>query len=172
MMVYTNIGGLDKKIEAIKRGEHFIIVCVNMLGEGFDLPNLKIAAIHDERQSLPITLQFIGRFTRTSYSELGNASFITNIAYPPIHEELDELYARNADWNLILPRLNENATQKEIDFRNFLNPMLIRLMPGAGGTATFCFTPAPEFDLDPGLTKLIYGPPRKTADTLNRRDEN
>ncbi|SUB93759.1 Uncharacterised protein [Porphyromonas macacae] len=54
-----------------------------MLGEGFDLPNLKIAAIHDERQSLPITLQFIGRFTRTSYSELGNASFITNIAYLP-----------------------------------------------------------------------------------------
>ena len=121
IMVYTNIGGLDKKIEAIKRGEHSIIVCVNMLGEGFDLPNLKIAAIHDERQSLPITLQFIGRFTRTSYSELGNASFITNIAYPPIHEELDELYARNADWNLILPRLNENATQKEIDFRNFLD---------------------------------------------------
>lgn len=122
VMVYTNIGGLDKKIEAIKKGgEHSIIVCVNMLGEGFDLPNLKIAAIHDERQSLPITLQFIGRFTRTSYSELGNASFITNIAYPPIHEELDELYAKNADWNLILPRLNENATQKEIDFRNFLD---------------------------------------------------
>lgn len=121
VMVYTNIKGLKEKIEAIKRGEHSIIVCVNMLGEGFDLPNLKIAAIHDERQSLPITLQFIGRFTRTSYDELGNASFVTNIAYPPIHEELDQLYARNADWNLILPRLNENATQKEIDFRNFLD---------------------------------------------------
>ena len=53
-----------------------------------------------------------------------------------------------------------------------VDPMLIRLMPGAGGTATFCFTPAPEFDLDPGLARLIYGPPRKTADTLNRRDEN
>lgn len=121
VMVYTNISGLDKKVEAIKRQEHSIIVCVNMLGEGFDLPNLKIAAIHDDRQSLPITLQFIGRFTRTSYNELGKASFITNIAYPPIHEELEELYARNADWNLILPRLNENATQKEIDFRNYLD---------------------------------------------------
>ena len=53
-----------------------------------------------------------------------------------------------------------------------VDPMLIRLMPGVGGTATFCFTPAPEFDLDPGLARLIYGPPRKTADTLNRRDEN
>lgn len=121
IMVYTGIAGLSNKIEAIKRGEHSIIVCVNMLGEGFDLPNLKIAAIHDERQSLPITLQFIGRFTRASYNLLGNASFITNIAYPPIHEELDQLYARNADWNLILPRLSANATQKEIDIQSFLN---------------------------------------------------
>ena len=47
-----------------------------------------------------------------------------------------------------------------------VDPMLIQLMPGAGGTATFCFTPAPEFDLNPGLARLIYGPPRKTADTL------
>ena len=121
VLVYTGIAGLGNKIEAIKRGEHSIIVCVNMLGEGFDLPNLKIAAIHDERQSLPITLQFIGRFTRTSYELLGNASFITNIAYPPIHEELDQLYARNSDWNLLLPRLSANATQKEIDIKSFLD---------------------------------------------------
>jgi superfamily II DNA or RNA helicase len=121
IMVYTGIAGLGKKIEEIKRGEHSIIVCVNMLGEGFDLPNLKIAAIHDERQSLPITLQFIGRFTRTSYDELGNASFVTNIAYPPIHEELNQLYSRNSDWNLLLPRLSANATQKEIDIKEFLD---------------------------------------------------
>jgi superfamily II DNA or RNA helicase len=120
VLVYTGIAGLGSKIEAIKRGEHSIIVCVNMLGEGFDLPNLKIAAIHDERQSLPITLQFIGRFTRTSYDKLGNASFITNIAYPPIHEELDMLYARNSDWNLLLPRLSANATEKELNIKAFL----------------------------------------------------
>lgn len=120
VLVYTGIADLGNKIEAIKRGEHSIIVCVNMLGEGFDLPNLKIAAIHDERQSLPITLQFIGRFTRTSYDQLGNASFITNIAYPPIHEELDQLYARNSDWNLLLPRLSANATEKELNIKAFL----------------------------------------------------
>lgn len=120
VLVYTGIAGLGNKIEAIKRGEHSIIVCVNMLGEGFDLPNLKIAAIHDERQSLPITLQFIGRFTRTSYDQLGNASFITNIAYPPIHEELDQLYSRNSDWNLLLPRLSANATEKELNIKAFL----------------------------------------------------
>lgn len=121
VLVHTGVAGLANKIEAIKSGEHSIIVCVNMLGEGFDLPNLKIAAIHDERQSLPITLQFIGRFTRTSYDQLGNASFISNIAYPPIHEELDQLYARNSDWNLLLPRLSANATQKELDIKAFLD---------------------------------------------------
>lgn len=121
VMVYTGLAGLDKKIEAIKKGQHSIIVCVNMLGEGFDLPNLKIAAIHDDKQSLPTTLQFIGRFTRTSYDALGNASFITNIAYPPIHAELDQLYAKNSDWNLLLPRISANATQKEIDIKSFLD---------------------------------------------------
>lgn len=132
VLVYTGIAGIGNKIEAIKRGEHSIIVCVNMLGEGFDLPNLKIAAIHDERQSLPITLQFIGRFTRTSYDQLGNASFITNIAYPPIHEELDQLYAGNSDWNLLLPRLSANATEKELNIKEFLenfDNLSIQLFP-------------------------------------------
>ncbi|WP_299135487.1 DEAD/DEAH box helicase family protein [uncultured Tenacibaculum sp.] len=121
IMVYTGIAGLKDKIEAIKSREHNIVVCVNMLGEGFDLPELKIAAIHDERQSLPITLQFIGRFTRTSFSTLGKASFVTNIAYPPIQEELSHLYAKNADWNLLLPSMSEQATDKEIDFQQFLD---------------------------------------------------
>ena len=120
VMVYTGVAGLKDKVNAIKAKEHSIIVCVNMLGEGFDLPELKIAAIHDERQSLPITLQFVGRFTRTSFNSLGTASFITNIAYPPIQQELNHLYAKNADWNLLLPNMSEGATDKEINFQEFL----------------------------------------------------
>lgn len=121
IMVYTGVAGLKDKITAIKEKKHSIIVCVNMLGEGFDLPELKIAAIHDERQSLPITLQFVGRFTRSSFNSLGNASFITNIAYPPIQKELNHLYAKNADWNLLLPNMSEGATDKEINFQGFLD---------------------------------------------------
>ena len=51
-----------------------IIVCVNMLGEGFDLPALKVAAIHDAHKSLGVTLQFVGRFARASGLELGDAT--------------------------------------------------------------------------------------------------
>ena len=145
VLVYTGVAGLSNKIESIKKGEHSIIVCVNMLGEGFDLPNLKIAAIHDERQSLPVTLQFIGRFTRTSFNELGNASFITNVAYPPIHEELDQLYARNADWNLILPRLSANATQKEINIKEFLD-----------GFTNLSESVIPFAQINPALSTMIY----------------
>ena len=46
-------------------GHSRIVVCVDMLGEGFDLPTLKIAAFHDIRKTLAVTLQLAGRFTRT-----------------------------------------------------------------------------------------------------------
>ena len=47
-----------------------------MLGEGFDFPNLKIAAIHSPHKSLVSTLQFIGRFARTNAENIGTAKFI------------------------------------------------------------------------------------------------
>lgn len=121
VVVFSSMPNQKSILNGIKDKKHKIIVCVNMLGEGFDMPELKIAAIHDAKQSLPITLQFIGRFTRTSYdSNLGNASFITNIAYPPILEELEELYAKDADWNSLLPLLNDGTTEQEKDFNQFI----------------------------------------------------
>lgn len=121
VVVYT--GAPDKKnaVERIKNKEHRIVVCVNMLGEGFDLPEMKIAAIHDTRQSLPVTLQFIGRFTRTSHdNDLGAASVIVNLANKPIEEELQDLYAKDADWNLLLPQISDEATDDQIDFASFI----------------------------------------------------
>jgi len=120
ILVYTGIAGLKQKIDTIRLLKHRIIVCVDMLGEGFDLPELKIAAIHDDRQSIPIMLQFIGRFTRTSGEKIGDATFITNLAYPPIQQELDELYAKGSDWNTLLPKISEGATKSELDFQTFL----------------------------------------------------
>ena len=70
VLVYSGARTTRANREALKnlldRGEDGarIIVCVDMLGEGFDLPNLKIAALHDTHKSLAVTLQFIGRFTR------------------------------------------------------------------------------------------------------------
>ena len=52
------------------------IICVDMFGEGFDFPNLKIAAVHAPHKSLASTLQFVGRFARTNAANIGKAKFI------------------------------------------------------------------------------------------------
>ena len=99
-----------------------IIVCVDMLGEGFDLPNLKIAAFHNIRKSLPITIQLAGRFTRTKFDEkLGNASIIVNLKDADVKKELEEFYALGADWNSLLPKVSTTRIKKEVDFSQFLN---------------------------------------------------
>lgn len=79
VLIYSGHPQYKENYETILRREAKVIVCVNMLGEGFDLPELKIAAFHDIRKSLPVTLQFAGRFTRTSRdANLGNASFVVH----------------------------------------------------------------------------------------------
>ena len=84
-------------------------------------PHLKIAAVHDNKQSLAVTLQFIGRFTRTNEDHLGNATFITNIALPPLAEEINELFRQDADWNYILPKLNDTASNEQESIRDFVS---------------------------------------------------
>ncbi|ERJ86359.1 helicase protein [Porphyromonas gingivalis F0185] len=122
IVVYSSMPNQASVVKSIKAKRHRIIVCVNMLGEGFDLPEMKIAAIHDSRQSLAVTLQFIGRFTRTSHSSnLGEATFITNIACPPIAEELQGLYASDADWNFLLPIISDGVIDEEVNFNEFIN---------------------------------------------------
>ena len=122
ILIHSTILGKTQVKQAIVNKEHRIIVCVDMLGEGFDLPELKIAAFHDVRKSLPITLQFAGRFTRTSKDAvLGNASFIANLYQPNINDELSLLYAKESNWNSILPTLSLQATQEQVELREFLS---------------------------------------------------
>ncbi|MGC4087254.1 MAG: DEAD/DEAH box helicase family protein [Polyangiaceae bacterium] len=98
-----------KQREAIRQeiisGRSRIVVCVDMLGEGFDLPELKIAAFHDIRKTLAVTLQLAGRFTRAR-PDLGNATFIANTADVNVQDELRKLYTRDPDWNTLLPQLS------------------------------------------------------------------
>ena len=111
----------NQKLEELKTRHSRIVICVDMLGEGFDLPELKIAAFHDIRKSLPITLQFAGRFTRSSYDEeLGEASFIVNIADVDVNTELSELYAQDANWNLLLSSISSGEISEKLDFEKLI----------------------------------------------------
>lgn len=105
--------------QKIIRGEARIVVCVDMLGEGFDLPELKIAAFHNIRKSLPVTLQLAGRFTRTQ-CDLGDPTFIANIAEIDVQDELRLLYTQDPDWNLMLPQASKTAIEEEENLWEFL----------------------------------------------------
>ena len=96
-----------------------IVVCVDMLGEGFDLPELKIAAFHDIRKTLSVTLQLAGRFTRAR-EDLGDATFIANTADVVVRDELRRLYAREPDWNVLLPELGDAMTREQQAMQDFL----------------------------------------------------
>ncbi|WTB86832.1 DEAD/DEAH box helicase family protein [Streptomyces cellulosae] len=74
-MVHQNVGVTRRKaaVEALRTRECRVIICVDMLGEGFDEPALKIAAMHAARKSLSPMIQFIGRFTRAA-NGLGEAT--------------------------------------------------------------------------------------------------
>jgi hypothetical protein len=112
----------SEAITALRKGESRVIICVKMLGEGFDLPSLKIAAIHDSHKSLPVTLQFIGRFTRTAI-DVGDAAAVVNVALPAIETALGVLYSQGADWDAILRRLSEDTIDRQIALQTVVDEL-------------------------------------------------
>ncbi|WP_164940367.1 DEAD/DEAH box helicase [Bradyrhizobium zhanjiangense] len=94
------------------------IVCVNMLGEGFDMPRLKIAAVHSPHRSLAVTLQFIGRFARTVGERLGEATFLSTAS--GVKVEAEKLYSSGAVWAEIIPNLSAARVQREVEARELI----------------------------------------------------
>jgi superfamily II DNA or RNA helicase len=120
MLVHSEISDTDARLSQLRRGESRIVVCVNMLGEGFDLPELKIAAIHDLHKSLAILLQFTGRFTRTSGDDIGDATVVANLADIGVSSALERLYSEDADWNHVLSELSSQAAREHAELVEFL----------------------------------------------------
>lgn len=118
VLVISDETAADKKsaLQSVNDGISKIIVCVDMFSEGIDIPQLKICAIHDKYKSLPITMQFIGRFARTQ-TDLGEASVVANIVDDDIQESLDELYSQDADWNTILKDTSDKKVEEEISLQ-------------------------------------------------------
>ncbi|MEA2497369.1 MAG: hypothetical protein QOJ29_5280 [Thermoleophilaceae bacterium] len=108
-----------KRRDALFDRSSRIVVCVNMFGEGFDLPPLKVAAIHDPQKSLAVTLQFIGRFTRTGDDKLGEASAFVPLQVMGIDERLRKLYGEDADWNEVIRDLTEHGVGREQERTEF-----------------------------------------------------
>jgi superfamily II DNA or RNA helicase len=100
-----------RAVQDLKSGELDGIICVNMLGEGFDFPPLKLAAVHAPHRSLEVTLQFIGRFARSGGERLGRARFF---AVPSeIEGEVERLYREGAGWAEMVRNLSASRLERE-----------------------------------------------------------
>ena len=107
-------------VAALRDRSSRILVCVDMFGEGFDLPQLKIAALHDQHRSLGITLQFVGRFARGGVKGLGRATVVAAQTDYRHVDTLRRLYAEDADWDLIIEDLSRAAVEDEVELDEFL----------------------------------------------------
>jgi superfamily II DNA or RNA helicase len=145
VQIHTDLSNkeINEAKQKIRSGESKIVICVEMLGEGFDLPELKIAAFHDIRKSLPITIQLAGRFTRQR-PDLGDATFIANIGRADVRSKLKRLYQQDTDWNFLLRHLTEEQIQDHIDlneykkgFRNFPKEIPIESLNPALSTVVY-----------------------------------
>lgn len=122
VLIHSGVKQRRALMKAVRDGAHQIIVCVDMFGEGFDMPALKIAAMHDIHKSLAITLQFTGRFTRTD-RRFGSATLIANVGDSRVQEAIEELYSEDADWNLLIPELSARANVGHVELSEFLDQM-------------------------------------------------
>lgn len=102
ILVHSGLKDSHNQLKMLLNRKSRIVICVDMLGEGFDLPELKIGALHDSHKSLAVFLQFIGRFTRSSGEHLGNATIVANTANKDVSASFEELFCENADWNHLL----------------------------------------------------------------------
>ncbi|MGY3206338.1 DEAD/DEAH box helicase [Streptomyces sp. TE5632] len=110
-VVHQNVGVTRRKaaVQALRERSCRLIICVDMLGEGFDEPALKIAAMHAARKSLSPMIQFIGRFTRAT-DGLGEATVFVAQEPHAGASPLRRLLREDADWNDLLRDLTDRAT--------------------------------------------------------------
>ncbi|REJ90726.1 MAG: type III restriction endonuclease subunit R [Planctomycetota bacterium] len=121
ILVHSESAESVQNLDKLRSGKSKIVVCVDMLGEGFDLPQLKIAAVHDTHKSLSVLLQFTGRFTRTSGKSVGDATVVANIADLRVSDALERLYSEDADWNHLLSEFSSQAVKEHKELIDFLN---------------------------------------------------
>lgn len=94
------------------------LISVGMIGEGLDLPVLRIAVMHQPHQSFPVTLQFIGRICRVSSPDQGTSKLL---AIPEdVQEHTSDLYDFGSNWTDLIPKLAEAAIGHERDRRCFV----------------------------------------------------
>lgn len=94
--------------DALLSGSLDGIICVDMFGEGYDFPKFKVAALHAPHRSLVSTLQFIGRFARTSDAATGDATLVAPTT------RLKDATAKLLKEGIDIAQLVDSVAQEEI----------------------------------------------------------
>ena len=152
ILVHSDDPSSTGHLESLHNRTSRVVVCVEMLGEGFDLPHLKIAAIHDTHKSLAVLLQFAGRFSRTANSGIGDATVIANIADQDVSIGLERLYSEDADWNFLLAEMSSHAVREHRELIDFLRES-VSLNAKEDGDATTSVSPTL---LRPKFSTVVY----------------
>lgn len=122
----TSMRDVKRLVNDVEGGLRQGVVSVGVLGEGFDLPKLKIAVYHERHKSLPATLQFVGRIAR----------MLPDGSRPPaellavrsdVQDETRELYAQDASWGELVPTLVDAAIDKERARRNYAKSIRVQV---------------------------------------------
>lgn len=141
VIIHNNVKNRKAKLEQIKKRQYDIVVCVDMLKEGFDFPEFKIAAVHGIHKSLSVLLQFIGRFTRPR-DGLGDASFVVNYAEEKMSIELENLFQEGSGWEKVISEIADAKKEEAETLLTFLQ-----------GCKPYSGFDSPDIELNP---KLVY----------------
>lgn len=124
-------------IEGLRDGSIRAVVVVGMLGEGFDLPRLRLAAYHDKHKSVGSTVQLIGRLVR-AHPDYPQPSVLATVVdaevYPALKGALWDLYQEDADWGTLLPGIIDEEVAADLAAKAFaaqLEPAPAMLSPDA-----------------------------------------
>ncbi len=130
----TSPRAFARTISSLNSGEKLGIACVGALIEGFDFPQLKIAAYHAPHRTLAPTLQFIGRLARTG----GGVSGELLATRGDVTDETRELYREDQAWEKLLPDIVDAAVEQERRLRRYVHEAR---QDGTPEIAPLAFTP-------------------------------
>lgn len=142
-------------LNAFREGDLEALICVGMLSEGLDVPSIKIAVLHAPPQSLPYTVQIIGRVSRRPSSQTGPAHLL---AIPDkVSGEVQRLYREEREWRRFVPELVDQVLHRAYEDRSealTASPADLALLPE--DVNPFCSVTlyawrSPEEDLSRGM---------------------
>ncbi|MGW9264996.1 DEAD/DEAH box helicase [Gordonia terrae] len=113
-------------VDGLKDGSIRAVAVVGMLGEGFDLPRLRLAAYHDKHKSVASTVQLIGRLVR-SHPDFPQPSVLVTVqdanVYPGLKGALWDLYQEDADWSSLLPGIIDDDVAADLADKAFVDQL-------------------------------------------------